>query len=480
LAIRPDNLRTRLTIWYVGVLALLLLVYATAVFAFQYVVLTRQLYHDEVQDVVTVEGLLYFDQAGKLQLTQNYYSRPQSHLLIDRLMEVRDLSGNILYSSATLHGMSLGGPLRPGEGDSGFDERLIKLQDGSHAFVVSHIHTMQGRTVVIRLGYDLAPLRARMFQFFLLLAVAIPLALILAALAGQTIARRALRPLEQMTARAERITASNLGDRLEVADERDELGNMARVFNHLLERLEQAFQQLQRFTADASHELRAPLAAIRTISEVALEKQGNTDAYREALGNVLEESARLTQTVDTLLLLAKAERVVPSEIQAAFILQDLVVEVVSLLDVLGDEHGVRIVQEQSELAVAEIRGDRDLIRIALSNVLHNALKFSPKGGTITIGFAQPSASFVQINIQDEGPGIAPDEYVKVFDRFFTTKRYVADNTSGVGLGLSIAKLVLERFGGHIQFDRSSHRGARCLIDLPLLGPGSIRDTASGH
>src|SRR6202044_2948887 len=112
------------------------------------------------------------------------------------LMEVRDLAGNVLYRSSTLHNMTLGGPLRKGEGDAGFDERLVRLSDGSHAFVVSHIHTMQGRTVVIRLGYDLGPLRARMDQFFLMLFIVIPVALILAALAGQSIARRALLPLE--------------------------------------------------------------------------------------------------------------------------------------------------------------------------------------------------------------------------------------------------------------------------------------------
>jgi heavy metal sensor kinase len=466
--LRPTNLRTRLTLWYVGVLALFLIVYATVVFAFQYGALTRQLYHDEVQDVVTVEGLLFFDQAGDLQLRQNYYSRPQSHLLVDRLMEVRDLSGKVLYRSSTLHNMPLGGPLRTGEGDAGFDERLVKLSDGSHAFVVSHIHTMQGRTVVIRLGYDLGPLRARMYQFFLLLFIAIPLALLFAALAGHSISTRALRPLEQMTSRAERITASNLGDRLDIANEHDELGNMARVFNHLLERLEQAFRQLQRFTADASHELRTPLAAIRTISEVALEKPTNAEAYREALGNVLEESNRLNQTVDSLLLLARAESTPPGESQLAFVIGDLVTEVISLLEVLGEDRGVKIIQMHLELANVEVRADRSLMRIALMNIVHNALKFSPRDSTITLNFAQPSTSRLQISIQDEGPGIPAGEYAKVFDRFFTSSNSSTANTSGVGLGLSIAKLIVERAGGRIGFDESFMQGARCFIDLPCI------------
>lgn len=465
--LKPTSLRTRLTLWYVGVLALLLVVYATAVFAIQYVALTRQIYHDEVQDVITVEGLLFFDQNGNLQLTQNYYSRPQSHLLVDRLMEVRDLSGKVLYSSSTLRGMALGGPLRVGEGDAGFDERFVELQDGTHAFVVSHIHTMQGRTVVIRLGYDLAPLRARMYQFFLLLFIAIPIALALAALAGQSIAKRALRPLEEMTVHAEHITASNLSDRLEVTNAHDELGNLARVFNHLLQRLEEAFQQLQHFTADASHELRTPLAAIRAISEVALQRPTNAEAYREALGNVLEESARLNQTIEALLLLSKAESTPLADGQPAFILRDLVAEVLTLLEVLGEEHSVRIMQKHYELATVEIHADRGLLRIALMNVVHNALKFSPEGSTIAISFARPSASLLRIMIQDEGPGIAAGEHTKVFDRFFTSRNRATANISGAGLGLSITKLIIERAGGSIKFDENSQHGAKCLIDLPL-------------
>ena len=465
---RPVRLRTRLTLWYIGVLALLLVVYATVVFGFQYAALTRQLYHDEVQDVVTAEGLLYFDPDGTLQLKQDYYSRPQSHLLVDRLMEVRDLSDHVLYRSSTLRGMPLGGPIRPGEGDAGFDERVIKLPDGSAAFAVSHIHTMNDRTLVIRLGYDLAPLRARMFQFFLLLSIAIPLALALAALAGQAIARRALRPLERMTKHAERITANDLGDRLDERSADDELGHMAQVFNHLLGRLEQAFRQLQRFTADASHELRTPLTAIRTISEVALEQQMTPAAYREVLGKVLEESSRLNQTIEALLLLSRAESLRPEDSRPAFVLGDLLREVVAVLEVLGEDRGIQIVQEGSAISESQVQGDRDLARIVFMNVVHNALKFSPQGRPIVISFSRLADSFVRIAVQDEGPGIASSELPRVFDRFFKSSGSATKNESGVGLGLAIAKLVVERAGGHIQFDEAYTRGARCLIDLPVV------------
>ncbi|MBB5329180.1 signal transduction histidine kinase [Edaphobacter lichenicola] len=159
---------------------------------------------------------------------------------------------------------------------------------------------------LIRLGYSMAPLQDRMLRFFFLLLVAAPIGLILAGFAGYRIAKRALLPLDLMAARAESITASNLNDRIVVEHPHDELGHMAKVLNHLLERLEQAFVQLQRFTADAAHELRTPLSSLRATGEVALQESRNESGYRESIGSMLEETTRLNQTIDGLLLLARA------------------------------------------------------------------------------------------------------------------------------------------------------------------------------
>jgi heavy metal sensor kinase len=468
--IRPStNLRTRLTLWYVAVLAVLLLLYATLVFVFQYVVLTRQIFHDEVQDVVTVEGLLYYDAQGTLQLHQDYYSRPQSHLLVDRLMEVRDLSGNILYRSPTLNGMSLGGAIKPGEGDTGFDQRTIRLQNGEYIFLISHVHSMHGQTLIIRLGYSLEPLRDRMLQFLLLLLIAVPIALIIAGLAGQALARRALRPLGQMTARAESITASNLHSRLDVENPDDELGQMARVFNHLLDRLQQAFLQLQRFTADAAHELRTPLASLRVVGEVALEKNHDTQEYKETLGSILEETSRLNETINSLLLLARAEATQPGDQQSIFIASALVDEALGVLEVLLEERNISVAQENKTLGEVSICADRSLLRIAILNVLHNALKFSPTSSTIKISYSQPDnpTPSIAIAFEDQGPGIAAGEHQQVFERFFTSAVDASSGNSGSGLGLSITKLIVERSGGTIRFDEHYKQGAKCIIELSM-------------
>jgi signal transduction histidine kinase len=463
------SVRTRLTLWYVSILAVLLCLYIVLVFVFQYALLQRQIYHDEIQDVETVEGLLYFDASGTLQLQQNYHSHPSSHLLIDRLMEVRDTSGTVLYRSQTLGSMSLGDQAFAGEGNGTFNERRTRLTDGTHVALISHIHPVQGHVVLIRLGYSLSPLHDRMFQFFTLLLIALPVALLVAGFAGFSIAKRALQPLQQMAARAEQITASNLHDRLEIQNPDDELGHMARVFNQLLQRLEEAFEQLKRFTADAAHELRTPLASLRAVGEVALQDANKPEDYREAIGSILEETNRLNQTIEGLLLLAKAEASQPGEKESVFFLPELTDEVLLLLSVLIEERNVKVVEDREGLENLPVRADRSLVRIALVNILHNAVKFSPEGSTLIVRCTteRTSGPFAEVSVQDEGPGLAPDEHQKVFGRFFTSSRDETASGSGTGLGLSIAKLAIERNRGEIFFDKELERGARCTIRLPL-------------
>jgi heavy metal sensor kinase len=461
------QIRSRLTLWYVAVLAMILAVYIVLVFVFQYRVVANQIYHDEVQDSETVEGLLYFDKDGALQLQQNYFSHPRSHLLIDRLMEVRDLSGVVLYRTPNLNGASLGGPSLPDEGDASFSRRVVRMPDGSHVFVVSHLHTMQGRTLLIRIGYSLAPFRERMTQFLEILLIALPIALVIAGFAGYQIARRALEPLEEMAQKAKRITAQNLHDRLDVDNSDDELGHMATVFNDLLNRLDEAFHQLHSFTGDAAHELRAPMAAIRAVGEIALRQQGTNDSDKEAIASILEETSRLDETIEGLLLLAKAESaeaVGPN----TFSLVEVTNEVTEVLEVLADERGIRLVTNIHGASGLRVTGDRGLIRSAIMNVVHNAIKFSSPASTVTIAHTVAGAhgAHIELSVQDEGPGIESSELEAVFGRFYTsaTRQTAAHNSTG--LGLSIAQLVVQRSGGQIFFDPDSVVGARCVIQLP--------------
>ena len=468
--IRPANIRTRLAMWFVAILASILIVYIAAVFVFQYVLLERQIFHDEIQDVETVEGLLYFDPKGVLHLQDNYHVHPQSRLLEDRLMEIRDLSGKILYRSETLKGQILGGASSPDEGANSYNERSTRLSDGTRVLLISHLHPIQDKLVLIRLGYSMAPLQDRMLRFFLLLLVATPIGVILAGFAGYRIAKRALMPLDLMAARAESITASNLNDRIVVEHPHDELGHMAKVLNHLLERLEQSFVQLQRFTADAAHELRTPLSSLRATGEITLQESRTESGYRESIGSMLEETTRLNQTIDGLLLLARAETTRSDGANTSFSLVELIDEILVLLDVLLEERHITVRQDRNDSDSTLLFADRSLVRVALLNVLHNAVKFSPDQSTILIGFSRQENDghvFQRVCVHDSGPGVATGEVTQVFERFFTSSSPSTSKYSGSGLGLSIAKLIVDRNGGHIFFDMSVEHGAKCCVDLPL-------------
>ncbi len=468
--LRPKNLRARLTLWYMGLFTLVLLVYLVVVYIFQYGLLTSQIYHDEIQDVETVEGLLQFDSRGELKLDQSYHSHPQSHLLADRLMEVRDFDGTVLYRTDTLHGMTLGKVTQTAdEGDSSFNERTVRLADGSWALVISHRHPVQGRMLLIRLGYSVSPLMARMRNFLFALILALPLALVCAGFAGYKIIRKSLAPLDAMASRAEQITAYELSGRLEVENPQDELGRVAVVFNSLLERLERSFAQLQRFTADAAHELRTPLSSIRVVGESALRSGQPEEFYRETISSMLEETLRLNQTVEGLLLISRAEA---GEIRldvTSFSIHELIGDLLSILDVLLDENRLTVKQHTLEPMRMMVTADRTLLRNCLLNVLHNAAKFSPPGGTIAISYEhieKHTRPFLRVSVLDEGPGISPANQEKVFERFFRVRDNSPSVTDGAGLGLAIARLAIEANSGAIYFEPGQSRGALCQIEIP--------------
>ena len=162
--IRPTYIRTRLTLWYIAIFSLIMGLYVSAACAFQYWELNDQLYHAEVQDMETVEGLLYFNPDGRLLLHEEYHSHPGSRLLLDRFMEVLDPKGNVLFRNEKLNGLALGGPPLPQESRVSHFAARMRLADGRHVLVVSHYHPVQGKRVLIRLAYDTEPLKRRLIE----------------------------------------------------------------------------------------------------------------------------------------------------------------------------------------------------------------------------------------------------------------------------------------------------------------------------
>ena len=305
--LRPRHLRTRLTLWYVSLLAALLILAWGGTCALLFWQLRSQLDHFAVQEIETVEGLFFFAPDGQLRLREDYHNHPESKDVIERFLEVRSPDGAVLFRNARLANRALGGMPFPGEGVGGYSERSALLSDGTRVRLVSRVHLLEGRPLLIRLAHSEEPLYLRVKDLLLASLVVLPLVLMVAWAAGYGLARRALSPIEQMARRAREITPEKLHARLPNDDSDDELGQLARVFNDTLARLEQAFEQLRRFTSDASHELRTPLAMIRSVGEVGLQKDGTRAEYRDIVGSMLEEVNRLTSLVDNLLTISRAD-----------------------------------------------------------------------------------------------------------------------------------------------------------------------------
>ncbi len=462
--LRPKHVRTRLTLWYVSVLAALLLLFWAGTFMLLFRQLRAQLDHYAVQDIETIEGLLFFDSAGRLQLKEDYHNHPESKHVLERMLEVRSPEGKILYRNERLGNRVLGGAPSPNEGVGGYSERPARLSDGTRVRMVSRFHNLDGRPILIRLAYSEETLWSRLKEMVAATAIIFPIMLAIAGLAGYALARRALAPLEQMARRAEQITPERLSERLPGDEADDELAYLARVFNKTLDRLERAFDQLRRFTSDASHELRTPLASIRSVGEVGLQKDGSREYYRDIIGSMLEEVNRLTSLVDNLLTISRADAGHIQLRKARVPAMDLAREAGALFEVLLEEKAQRFsIEGEDELA---IEGDRLLLRQALVNILHNAVKYSPVKGLIKVRVYRERDRTVAIEVADEGPGIPPEHAAKVFDRFYRVDPSRSREVGGAGLGLSIARWVAEAHGGQITLSNSPGQGATFRISLP--------------
>ncbi len=425
--------------------------------------LRLELTHYAIQDIETVEGLLYFDRAGNLCFHDDYHNHPESKQIQERYLEVLAPDGRALFRNDRLGNLVLGGLVVDSEGRSGYSERSERLTDGTRVILVSRRHTMEGRPILIRLAYSTEPIWLQIDQLLLAFLTALPVALAGAGFAGYRLSRRALKPLTQMTHRAEQITADRLDERLPIENPDDELGQLGRVFNGTLDRLESAFEQIRRFTADASHELRTPLTAIRSVGEVSLQRDATREEYRETIGSMLEETNRLTRLIENLLTVSRADAgQFHLQLRSISIL-DLTRESAALLDVLIEEKSQRLRLDGDESAT--VMGDRLILRQAIVNVLHNAIKFSPPHGDISVSTTQNGTN-VRVRIADSGPGIAEEHRSKVFHRFYRVDKARPSDGGGAGLGLSIAQWAVQAHGGRITLERAEGNGCTFQIEIP--------------
>ncbi len=310
-----------------------------------------------------------------------------------------------------------------------------------------------------------------------MLAVAIIGALLLASTGGYLLAGRFLRPVGIIASKTEEITARRLDERLPVQNPDDEFGRLAIVINSMLTRLEASFEQLRQFTTDASHTLRTPLTAIRSVGEVGLQECTDLASCREVISSILEETEGLTTLVDDLLSLARAEAGLTHRIRETVDLSELAVEVAGSLGILAEEKSQHLSVEAGIPVIGSF--DRSMIRHALINLVDNAIRYTPEEGRIGIVVRQPSDASGIIEVTDTGRGIPREEHESIFERFHKVGKEPAQEGVGSGVGLAIARWAVHLNEGRIELESEPGRGSVFRIILPLSTDLAPADTDAG-
>jgi heavy metal sensor kinase len=286
------------------------------------------------------------------------------------------------------------------------------------------------------------------------LLVSVPAALLLAALGGTVLARRSLAPVTRMTDDASRIEAQRLSDRITITSD-DEIGRLGAVLNALLARLERSFAQQRQLVADTSHELRTPVSVIRSEADVTLSRERTADEYREALDVIRSESVHLTRLIEDVLLMARADAQQLPLQPVDFELRDVVEDAARSMRTLAAAKGVALTAATD--GAMPMRGDPELLRRMLVNLLDNGVKFTPPGGRVEITLREDGGRVI-IAIRDSGTGIPAAAQPYVFDRFYRADPARTAGT-GSGLGLAIAKSIAEMHGGDIRLVHSDASGS---------------------
>jgi heavy metal sensor kinase len=291
----------------------------------------------------------------------------------------------------------------------------------------------------------------------------LPVMLLMAGFAGYLLARKGLAPIAEMTARAERISAESLHERLPVINKNDELGKLARVFNDLLARIESSFDGMRQFTADASHELRTPLAIIRGEADVALSQDREPEEYRETLEIIQDEARLLSGIVDDMLSLARADAGQRGLKLEEFYLNDLVEECLHSARALALNKSLSLNFESSDETA--VRGDEDLLRRMVVNLLDNAIKYTPDGGSVSVKLWRENG-MVRLRVTDNGIGIPAEAAARVFERFYRVDKARSRAEGGSGLGLPIVKWIAEAHHGSVNLESAPERGSSFTVSIP--------------
>jgi len=464
--VRPPSFKTRLWLGQVVVLAVMLALAAFgADWALRRVVL-GEIIDDAILSLASTEAAaLQSDPAHPRVHEIAAGAGPPSFVRLDKFVQIIHPDGRVVAHSATLGTARL--PTSPA--------LLTRLQDGETVFstvtdfgeepvrMVSLPVAVGQSSYVVLVAMSLddahAVLRVGRWVF-------LSMSLVILGGIGFTSAlltRKALRPIDRMVMRARHIGEGNLAERLPHPGTRDEIGRLVETLNEMLGRLERSFEIQRRFTADASHELRSPLSRLRAELEVTLRRVRTVPEYEETLRSCLDEVQRVQSLTEELLELARIDARQEPEAAQPITVNEIVAAGVSAVTPEAERRGVLILVERAPEVL--VNAAPVAAKVALANILDNAVKFSPPAGDVKVTVTAGVEEAV-IAVSDAGPGVSGEDVPRLFQRFYRGKASRATEAPGVGLGLAIARALIERQGGRISVEASGEKGATVTVHLP--------------
>lgn len=335
--------------------------------------------------------------------------------------------------------------------------------------------TTHGLTFIIAMGASTRDTYETLEAFRNYLLLSAPLVLLISGIGGYMLSRRALAPVDALTRTARTISGQNLSSRLEKLETGDELQRLSDTLNEMLERIEKAFLRITQFTGDASHELRTPISLMRTEAEIALRRERDPDAYREALQYILKETERASVLIEDLLALARADSGKEFLQLQAIELGDFVRGFVTGWQPLVSSTGHQLTWTASSDRQVWVMADEAALRRVLTILLDNAVKYTPAPGCIDVSLGDGESGAI-VTVSDTGPGISAEEQPKVFERFYRVDKARRRAVSGAGLGLAIARWIVERHGGTIALESASGQGSKFSVHLPTVSRSALPTT----
>jgi heavy metal sensor kinase len=469
--VKKLSIGLRLTLWYLAIFLV-----AEVIFGVGMWLILRQNLFDIADGVIEGQAsdLERFLQARKDLPTAQLQAEISEDYRIESsedYLQISDASGNSIYRSRFFEEHPLP-PLAPDDlGRPLYQNRKL----GHERFrILSKQIEVSDRVFTVRIGHPMHEETETLDDFRRYLLWFAPLLLLGASAGGYWLSRRALAPVDALARTARTISGHNLSSRLEQLHTGDELQRLSDTLNEMLARIESAFLRITEFTADASHELRTPIALIHTEAELALRRSRDEAEYREALRHILLEADRTAKLIEELLALARADSRREALDLHPIDLLPILRESASKWNQVASLHNLEF-EQQLNLPHLPLVGDENALRRVVDILLDNALKYTPAPGKVTLS-AEQQPRRVVVTVEDTGIGIAPEDQARIFERFYRVDKARSRELGGAGLGLAIAQWIVQLHGGSITVKSELGKGSLFEIEFPVT-PSPQNDSA---